>query len=248
MKETENKINDEVSANAEAEFNRLLEAASNGDVEAQLSVAYCYKDGRGCKKNTAKSVSYFEKAEANGSSKAKDELLTYYRDEAKNSSKYLEVLRRNVKKGDVKSSVLLADIYANGKEDESADLERAYKIVSQLRKDNAEFEDAADAEIVMKIEERYKTIGTRKKMDLWFKIFICAFGVSIFLNFFSLLGAIIMAVLIAPALKFFMPSYEQHLQKADSLSKAKAILWIVGSISSIFTILTLIGLTVVLFR
>ncbi len=226
-------------------FEQIRIAAENGDADAQFRLAECYKNGFGCKKSIDKCLVYMKKAEANGNEDARRELLTYYHDVVKEKSKYVDILKSGRKQGDQKSTVLLADLYANGKEGVITDLQYAYEIISKLKENGAVFEDATEFEIAERIEARYETITTRKNLILLFKIFMYAFGASLLLNYLGLLGIVVMAVFIGPAIKWLIPWYDGYVQRADSLDTAKIIAWVAGIISVPYTLLTLLGLRII---
>lgn len=244
----EEKIEEPINVTSEEEkvFEELRIAAENGNAEAQIRVAECYKNGQGCKKSLDKWLIYMKKAEANGSISARNELLTYYHDKVKNTSGYISTLKSGRKQGDKNAAITLADVYANGKEGEAVDLESAYEIVKKLKDSGAEFDDTKHLAIIEKIEFRHETMSTRKNLILIFKIFIYAFAASLLLNFMSLFGVILMAMVIGPSIKWLIPWFESLVQKADNLTTAKIVVAIVGIISVPVMLLTLLGLRIII--
>ena len=240
------KENEKMVLDSENAFEELRIAADNGDTEAQIRIAECYKNGQFCKKSIDKWHIYMKKAEANGSISARNELLTYYHDKVKNISGYISMLKSGRRQGDKNAAITLADVYANGKEGESVDLEYAYKIVKNLKDNDAEFDDPKQLAIIEKIEFRHETMTTRKNLILVFKIFIYAFAASLLLNFMSLFGVILMAMVIGPSIKWLIPWFESLVQKADNLTMAKIVAAIAGIISIPITLLTLFALRIII--
>lgn len=240
------KENEKMVLDSENAFEELRIAADNGDADAQFRIAECYKNGQFCKKSIDKWHIYMKKAEANGSISARYELLTYYHDKVKNISGYISMLKSGRRQGDKNAAITLADVYANGKEGEMVDLEYAYEIIKKLKDNDVEFDDPKQLAIIEKIEFRHETMATRKNLILVFKIFIYAFAVSLLLNFMSLFGVILMAMVIGPSIKWLIPWFESLVQKADNLTTAKIVVAIAGIISVPVMLLTLLALRIII--
>ena len=238
-----------VGTNPEA-FTQLQQAADEGDVESQLLVAECFRNGIGCNKNIDRWVRYIKKAEAADNVYARHELVAYYKYVGE-MNQYVELLKKGSCKGDLSLTVLLADAYANGIKSDSEevleiDLEDAHKIVKTLKDGGTTFENPDEAKIVERIEARYATITTRNALRITFNVFIIVIGISLLLNFLGLIGIVLCAMIVAPSIKWLLPWFKGYVQKVDDLWKARIYVIIAGIISVPLFIITVLGLIVIL--
>lgn len=216
----------------EEEFQKALEAADGGDVEAQLQVAELYKEGQGCKKSIDKWLKYLKKAESNGSTKALEILLAHY--EARgDKAGYVNALKSGRKNGIAKACITLADYYANGKKGVAVDLQTAHNIISEVKGRGTKITDDKELEIVNLIEARYEKINTRNKLILLSKIFAGLFLLDGFIAF----NWLIAIILISPLVAGFIIWFGKYGQKANNLIAAKIIIGILGVISTLYIVL-----------
>ncbi|POG57790.1 hypothetical protein GLOIN_2v1791279 [Rhizophagus irregularis DAOM 181602=DAOM 197198] len=106
----------------------LEKLAKNGDKEAMLNLANCYKNGEGTEKNLEKAFHYYQKAAENGNEEAMYNLAKfYYNGEGteKNLDKAFYWYQKAVENGNKEAMNNLAYCYTNGEGTEK-NLEKAF--------------------------------------------------------------------------------------------------------------------------
>lgn len=99
------------------EKTRLINAAKQGDPEAQYNLGRCYKEGRGFAKNEAVAVNWFRKAAEQGHALAQNRLglcYEYGKGVEKNAAEAVRWYRMGAEQGYVRAQHNLEVSYANG--------------------------------------------------------------------------------------------------------------------------------------
>ena len=129
--------NEDVEANLSEKAREYLQAAKQGDVEAQVALAECYEKGDGTEKNISKAIRWYRKAAMRGNAKAQCCLGAYYfvswigEDRidgfGDSTSKAAKWYHKAAKQGNVPAMVGLAEIYGDNHCGIKKDLTEAVK-------------------------------------------------------------------------------------------------------------------------